>query len=120
MADKFAKYRMKFEPEVFTPVHESGEKGPALTLRSAQSIEYRKARSEGYRIATDVTDDPVLISVLAEAVGLISGWDIDAECTPINIVELVGHPDSSWIATEIAEHQLQKKVTAMMKESAAD
>lgn len=110
MADSFSRFRIKSEAETFTPVHESGVKGPVLTLRSAQSVDYRKKRADGYRLASKVTDDAVAASMIAECIALIADWDIDEPCTDEAIVKLVAHADSVWIAAELSEYVFQKKL----------
>ena len=105
--------KKRFEPSAFhiVPKSQSGivvklelpdgtDTGETLTVRGADSVEFRKAQAASNRRGMDLLRDKKKIdpdelaikqqdSITELIASLVSGWSFDAECTQANVVELL-------------------------------
>lgn len=100
----------------FKPMHSvEGDVGLVLTLRDYQSRDYRKIMADSYKGIAERFSDSVDANAAAEAVALIKSWNVDElECTPDNIVDLLATDGCMWIAYQVQDWVLGKKLKAIL------
>lgn len=105
---------LRSDDNEFTPVHSvAGDVGLKLVLRDYQSKEYRTLTAAHYKAISAAFADPVDVNAVTECVALIKSWNIDElECTPASIIDLLKEPNRMWIAFQVHDWVIGKKLTA--------